>query len=284
MRLSRDRFLFTYGGIGNQFFQLLVASYLNSIGCKTFVDSVSLQSGGVTKRVFELKEVFGTQLNESLYKKAPLGMRLLVKLRLNKILDKVCEEIVSEVAAITKNPQPRSSVYQGLFHDLDAEIVTHLEVIKNELWSNLHNMFGIESCVNEYYSKNVLAVHIRAGDYKNFKHVFNSLPDSYFVNGMQYFKKLQRDLDVVVFSDDDEVAERFADENGIKNGNRECWSALEVFYAFSCARFAVCSNSTFSLTSRLISAHPMNNTIIPKAWYSDKTRINNFENLGFHVT
>jgi hypothetical protein len=119
----------------------------------------------------------------------------------------------------------------------------------------------------EMARKEVLAVHIRRGDYQNHADTFGLLSWAYYKSAIEYFREKAQHLEVWFFTDSrDEI------ENDTKpqypmakifSPNDYC--PAETMHLMSKASALVTSNSTYSFWAATLADH--NSVIVPQKWF-----------------
>lgn len=124
-------------------------------------------------------------------------------------------------------------------------------------------------------SKNVLAVHVRRGDYVPLKNSFGILSIEYYRQALSELRDQKMDWDEVwVFSDEPKKArvlmEDFGDEHEIRFIDPpDGTNALESLVLFSRADLGVIANSTFSWWACFL-AKEMKAVVAPDKWFLAK--------------
>jgi len=134
------------------------------------------------------------------------------------------------------------------------------------------------------FSPNVLAMHVRRGDYTQLQHAFKLVGRSYYEQASRHIIDQAVSIDdVLIFSDDPKVAElELGDLGRVVTLSHENLDILTLQFMSSCPAIAI-ANSTFSWWSAFLSQakyvfypsiwgvngfdfQDRVNTIIPKSW------------------
>lgn len=114
-------------------------------------------------------------------------------------------------------------------------------------------------------AENSVCVHIRRGDYVNCG--FISCDEAYYLNGMEYIKKLVPECNFVIFTDDVEWVKNnihFKDTVTFVELADPDYEVLRLMY--TCKHF-VMSNSSFSWWAQYLSANKNKIVVAPKVWF-----------------
>jgi hypothetical protein len=130
----------------------------------------------------------------------------------------------------------------------------------------------LRSYLIELESKRILSIHVRRGDYLNYRFLFGLLSVDYYVAGVQFLKTRRHQWDEIwIFSDDiNQVKSEFSGVFEFQNARfietKNVVNPFEVLYLMSKTQFGISSNSTFSWWSCFIS-NTMQVVIMPKKWF-----------------
>ncbi|WP_445778769.1 alpha-1,2-fucosyltransferase [Shewanella sp.] len=265
------------GGLGNQLFQLAaavsLAQRLDLPFSNTLIDTRFLASYEA-KHKYEIgfvSDLFsGVQASPQLPPMASMAARF----RLAKILDKRLGsfELISSVARLNAACAIRNSastfILDGYFQHPD---ILFTEEDRNRICSALFSArcFLIDQLNNGLPT---IGVHIRRGDYvtsKSASKVFRNIPIGYYDIAL---KQLQRDQQVLVFSDDRELSASYATKVGGIDVRKLKLSLQDEFCLLMACDDHIIANSTFSWWAAYLGHKPGGRVIAPQNWYHDKSR------------
>lgn len=234
------------GGLGNQLFKwsngFRVAQELNAslILNTSFYRRLKL-SPQTSKREFELGQF--SRINQTFHEFKNRGF---LNPRLEKLgLATKLVNIVREESLETAGRRPYS-IIKGNFEAL--RFMSNRDLVRN-MFDSAEKSDWLTSH-QELISRNqVIAVHIRLGDFLKLPETYNILPETYYLEAVKIARKHYPNADLWLFTDDIETAERhftnivskvdmiFGDSN---------IHAREIMSLMSMASGIVCANSTFS--------------------------------------
>lgn len=124
---------------------------------------------------------------------------------------------------------------------------------------------------SKYFYENLVAVHIRGGDYKKLSNIYESLGSNYYSKAIKYFKNKNSLSKFIIFTDDEPYAKsilksccdssisyEFADQSNCNE--------FEVIHWMSLFKNIIIANSTFSWWGAYLGN--ANEVIAPLEWYS----------------
>ena len=102
----------------------------------------------------------------------------------------------------------------------------------------------------EILGKEIIAIHLRGGDYKHFKSIYDVLDESYFKNNLKKLQDTSPKAKVYIFTDDTDDLSDFlkfinVQEYILVKVEQETQPG-EILRLMSICKFLISSNSTFS--------------------------------------
>jgi len=275
------------GGIGDQIFQYCYANYLRTkFRCDTYLDTSYYNNkknfNNFKFRINNLTKKNNFKIiNNTTYIDYNFisYLRLIEILKINKIFpfiykfffkDPIQNFIYEFWETKKKNIELKNSYYFGYWHNFFYVKPIKENINKNLLIPHL-NKIKLKRFVNKINNKTV-AIHIRGGDFK-FISSHNVLNVKYYENALNFYKKLLKNPNFHVFTNDLKLAKQIIfkilqNENilFIKKYN---FTDIEEFSLFSKYRYAIIANSTFSLMSSYLSSN-RKISIAPSVWVKGK--------------
>ena len=265
--LNKDfsaRYIFVFGGLGNQLFQYAFACFIRGQGVQNikFIDCTGL---------FEVRRRYCLQNGEFETISPPKYQVLL---------------LLSIVYFIKFLPFPKIKRYFGIYYDGEVQILDDLKTIKKMrffygYWQEfilakncsdkIDSLFdGVEYLTSE---KNVIGVHCRRGDFinnqKTQKH--NVTSKEYFERGVEQVLITQPNCKVKVFTDDKEWCINnlsFANVDNTFSDHSELGEVKDFMHLKSSSSF-VLSNSTFGWWASYASKSDNKTIVLPDMWLSN---------------
>jgi hypothetical protein len=115
----------------------------------------------------------------------------------------------------------------------------------------------------------VLAVHIRRGDYVGLENYHGITSTTYFKNAVETIRMLSRFEKIMVFSDDIVVAREVFPGADYYISSQELGSSPETLILMSRCKSLIGSNSSFSWWAGYIGASQSEFCIFPRPWFTD---------------
>lgn len=253
------------GGIGNQIFQFLFCQHLSKITnrqvlisninfnyYKKFSPSISL--------IFDKKYLnFISDFKFIYYKYFTLNATF-EDISIFKVDDLLIKNIIESNKDVI--------FIKGYFQNLSL-------YIKDPDFLNLFNVDFQTKIHRDGSYKIPVAIHIRRGDYyndKKVKKIHGILGDNFFIESINYFKKLYGNTKFYIFSDDIDYVSKL---DYLKDLDVEFIKEIDPIKSFiklSSYQNYIISNSTFSLLASFISSNKnkhITNVCIPKIWHSN---------------
>lgn len=123
-----------------------------------------------------------------------------------------------------------------------------------------------------------VAVHARFGDYKNLDHMH--LSSNYYRQSLSFFEAREKQLPVVVFSDEPVRARNLPVWEGLKNlsfaGPAAQMKPIEHLLLMASAPKIVIANSTFSWWAGYLARSPTQKVVFPRPWAADRDDVADF--------
>lgn len=259
------------GGLGNQLFQLAAGLYSTQYNqrSKIILDTRYLNSYEA-ERVFELDFIIKYFPNIKINNKSTNIASIASRFRIARILDLILSEIAfisSHLKLINLNKKSiKWILLDGYFQH--PNLCFPSEILK-ELYSQLLNEFYYVKSKIKNNNKKLISIHIRRGDLitsTKASRIFELIDIEYYRRAVKLFNK---DVIYLVFGDDPNFTQKFANEiNGIAVKNLN-YSLQEEFMLMSFCDHYIISNSTFSWWASYFGYNPSKRVIAPRKWYTD---------------
>jgi hypothetical protein len=241
-----NRVLFSIGGAGNVFFEVLK---MESIG-----ENYTVSEFLVSKPVrFILKHTnhnnFFCKLFRVAVKKHPIAAIILLIDIFLAFLFRFTLFSVIQIRSIKAHPVVIDWLYLGYFQK------------NTELFDISQNKGLIRASDMKHNCE--LCIHIRGGDFLTYN---SDLNVSYYVRAIENLKLDIKSIRVSIVTNDSLYAKKVMDRvTKVHNFNYEIISGTEIsdFYYINSAKYLLCSNSTFALTAGLTSKN-IREVVIPK--------------------
>lgn len=265
------------GGLGNQLFQFSAAFHLAS--SKSSVTTSILLDDRFLKD-YEAKHQFEISFITECFKDVTIGTprslfhSLVSRCRIAKILDRhfgKCH-FISSVDQLQKSLMQSNKFQHAVFDGyFQHPAILFREDTRNKLRDNLleKKTFLINAIKN---NRKCVGIHIRRGDYVSSKaasKVFRTIPIEYYLQALNCFPEKKQ---VIVFSDDLELASDFSDRIGGINARQLSLSLEDEFCLLMACDDHVIANSTFSWWAAYLGHRPGGRVISPRSWYCDPAR------------
>lgn len=152
------------------------------------------------------------------------------------------------------------------FHAVSGDLIDQVRDLKNPGEWFLSELAAIESA-------RPIALHIRWGDYLNLKHVFGTIPPSYYKRSIALLERMSgSSRPIWLFSDDPSGASEYLGDqvnlDRVVQPPRSS-TALENLVLLSGASAFVCANSTFSWWAAYLSGAGAGSVIFPRPLYAE---------------
>lgn len=275
-----------FGGIGDQIFQFCFASYLKKkLKCNVLVD-VSYYKSSLNYNEFKYRltnlSKNSFQIKNNLFKydfKYLSYLRIIKKLNLNFLkinnynlfFNENVDQFIYEYFREDKKIIIKSKCfYYGYWHNLK-----YFKGLNGLLNLKLINPVKKKSKVKEFIKKkihnNIVCLHVRGGDFKWVKS-HNTLENNYYESAIKFYEKKIKNPTFHIYTNDIKFAKNLL-KNILKSKQFEFikkynFNDIEEFSLFSCYKYSIIANSTFSLTSSYIS-RSNKITVAPYHWISN---------------
>jgi hypothetical protein len=270
------------GGLGNQIFQFAAAqNLLEALNCKStklFVNTNYLQSYEA-KHHFSIGFITKHFSNINIESSSPWVARLACHFRLARFLDQRLGNFafISTINHLQKaymhSNYAKHFVLDGYFQDPN---ILFTEVQRCELRDVLlREKSDLINTIKK--GKKFIGVHIRRGDYVTSKvasRVFKTIKIDYYHEAL---KRFPNNKQVIVFSDDRELAADFAERIGGINARHLNLSLEDEFCLLMACDDHVIANSTFSWWAAVLGQRNKGRIIAPMNWYHNQK--SNKENI-----
>lgn len=246
------------GGLGNQLFGWAAGYALSKkLNCELVLDTSKLYQRGYQLRAFE----FGD--NTRILKGSEALTTNLVKLSRRNVFRESGFHFNPEFSALSE-PVVLCGYFQSWRYHRGA---------KYEIYSMARKL-SVESCAltdlrNRLDLKNLIAVHVRRGDYKELEDFHGTIKSDYYFQALRRIKDLTREnRKYVVFSDEPIEAEKVVPDAVAYIGPDTLPSPAENMILMSEFQSLIGANSSFSLWAAMLMKSPDQIKIFPKPWFS----------------
>lgn len=227
------------GGLGNQIFQIAYALHLKSLNIKTYVDTHFYSSNMMFPRKLELDiKDYGLSI---------------INFKNNTIFDRF-NVLFREIESFSINDLKKFNRFVGYYQDFD---------ILNQFKETFQNTFDLEK---ESYDKNLVAVHIRRGDYLQLDQV---LTKKYYNSAYERLLMDKNNYYFDIFTDEvdiDKIRGYFKNVNNIFQPTKE-ESPLKTFKKLSMYQNYILANSSFSAIAAFLSRCENKQIFYPSPWW-----------------
>lgn len=252
---SDNKFVTTLvrGGVGNQLFKTAAGIEVARLTNRSLILDLNWykhqsQNSKLDRRKFEL-DYFPNISNlrkddsEGLFS---IGSYNFLRYKLGKVASR--REITEDNYLSSKNMDfIDKDTLNGSFEDL--KYLPSSDQIRDWFAFPDHKTSWLRSELTEIKKKNVVALHVRMGDYLNFPSLYNVLDSTYYQEGLKILKDAIGDFKVTLFSDNIKGALDFLGPtiriDTIQKSNNKI-SSTEVLELLSNFKGIVAANSTFS--------------------------------------
>jgi hypothetical protein len=254
-------------GFGNQIFIYCASLKISDSG----IDTIVITNLERESSILELQTNAREKLNfSSLERYSYLNLYLYLLSRYprkRKVLSKIFKVVQSEEINPTKfqSKIKRYQIAEGYFQNL-----LWLTDVKDEIRNASEKKIKSDSLsrFKPSGSDRILGLHIRRGDYLNYKTSFGVLSIDYYKKSCAILDLEEYD-EIYIFSDD--IAwcrQQFTFlPNAEYIGEEEIASVQETHFLMGQCNTLICGNSTFSITAAYV--YEVENVIVPKQLYFD---------------
>lgn len=163
-------------------------------------------------------------------------------------------------------------------------------VYLNGYWSSFDYFTGIESLlkkeftfklpldmrnakiVEEFQSSNSVAIHVRRGDYLQYKNIYEILTENYYNKAIRYINERIENPSYYCFSNDIDWCQKNLECNNITfidwNKGEDSFRDMQLM---SLCKHIIVANSTFSIWAAWLNSNSTKIVIRPKDFFSDIT-------------
>lgn len=253
------------GGLGNQMFQYAFKLMLMSNGFKTY-DDLSFYYFNPSYMPFVLNKVF-TNIDICDFEKSKTLMRIGRKIvertkfyKKDKNYTRFEEEFTNQ-----------SGWYEGYWQSYKYYKQIRKQILDTFAFKKIKNI-EVQELENKIVSADSVSVHVRAGDYlkiENAKNFGGICTQNYYMDAIDYMKKMFVNPIFIVFSDDIEWAKKnIPIDNVIYFENEkivgyEDWMDM---YLMSICKGNIIANSSFSWWGAWLNENPNKKIICPQKW------------------
>lgn len=256
------------GGLGNQLFTYArLATYAHEHGIELRIDgSIVERVLGKKPDLFDFHLLGEPQTSANTYSPIATQLeRLLWRSRYLRDISRRHQETELGRREISRKSLDGWKV-RGFFQDFrvaDQFIDTFGKsalTLKNE--SN--ELIRMSESLNE---KKVMAIHVRRGDYLNYKDSFGLLGNSYYLNAVKILNEKREFSSVMIFTDSPELVGDLRNQLTMESHivEPEALSTSETLILMSRCSGLVTSNSTFSFWAAILGNDL--NVVVPNPWF-----------------
>ena len=246
------------GGLGNQLFGWAAGYTLSKkLGCELILDKSRLHQRGYQLDSFK----FGLDVKT---KMRPFHFSKLIKnIPQSEVFQEETFEFDKKFLEIESPKVLRGYFQSWKYHRQYAEQIYSLA-------QNLvHESDQLKHLQSNYDFKELIAVHVRRGDYTKLEDYHGLLNSEYYRNALAKLKILdQAPQKIVVFSDDTEEARKVVPGAVLYVGSKELSSPAENLVLMSRCKALVGANSSFSLWAGMIMGSKNGIQLFPEPWFT----------------
>lgn len=269
------------GGLGNQLFTYArLALHANELSIPLLLDgSISERVLGQTPDLFDFKLMNEDQIHASNY--GVVGKQIERALWRTRATQKLTNRYQTNLLG-NQNELPREGQnwkVRGFFQDFN---VAH-DFIKT--FSKKPFLLKAESDKLQRYSSNIqnkktLAIHMRRGDYLNYKESFGVLSDRYYFQALHAMTENVDIGQILIFTDSPDLVDGFGRDLSLPAEivSPKDLSTSENMILMSRCDALITSNSTYSFWAAIFADHK--NTIAPYPWFRSEDDWLNSSNLN----
>ena len=279
------------GGLGNQLFQLAAGIYVKDIlGREVRFSDIYLRGSPLKYRFFGItprRMMIGDLLLQNEYEE--ISIIKFVGLRLMRLMRKsfwTTEGDQTDTIGLLQRAGNCSRVLDGYFQDMTLTMQAKEQILARFCMSTeFRNVVPGKP-------RNVIAVHVRFGDYisnQSAKQMHGFTELSYFQNGISFLETGAKDVKIEIYSDDIFRARTFFGEFPMETQLRlefqETKSEISDMARLSSAESLVICNSTFSWWAAWFASN-LNNAkvVIPVPWLSSPSNLDaRLTSINWHV-
>ena len=246
------------GGLGNQLFGWAAGYALSKkLGCELILDKSRLYQRGYQLDSFQ----FGLDVKT---KNKPICFSRLIKnYPQSDVFQEETFEFDTKFMELERPKVLRGYFQSWKYHQCYAEQIYSLAqklVHESEQFKYLQSKFNF---------KELIAVHVRRGDYTKLEDYHGLLNSEYYQSALAKLKILdETPQKIVVFSDDLEEARKVVPGAVLYIGSKELTSPAENLVLMSRCKALVGANSSFSLWAGMIMGSKNGIQLFPDPWFT----------------
>ena len=267
VRLFKKKIIIkTYGGLGNQLFQLSAGIYFSNVtGHSILIDNsfYYIKKKNNTPRDFHLTKLYSFLKVLSFIEKGFLSIvnRL-------KVTNFFFIEINDNNLEDFRHKKLNKSIYlNGYFQNFQKPFIME-EKLKERMYIK-----------DDFFLKNHISLHVRRGDYLKSENLnyFNTLDENHYLNAIELLRnKINlNNYTFNIFSDDINWCKKNLNLN-VKLNFIENEDELFDFLAMKSCSHNIIANSTFSWWAAYLNDNSNKIVVAPKFWFTDKNRTFNY--------
>jgi hypothetical protein len=256
------------GGLGNQLFTYArLAVYAHQNGLDLQIDgSIAERVLGRTPDLFDFKLRGELQLLSSSYSSSATQIeRMLWRTRLTRTLSKRHQENLLGASNVAKNNLDGWKV-RGFFQDYKVA-KDFISIFGKDALSLKNESINLEKMSDDIFRKNVVGIHIRRGDYLNYKDSFGLLSHDYYLGAFKTLNEKMSFSEAMIFTDSPEMVGELKSQLNINSRvvSPNDLSTSETMTLMSRCSGLITSNSTFSFWAAIIGDDLK--VVIPSPWF-----------------
>jgi hypothetical protein len=256
------------GGLGNQLFTYArMAAYAHQNGLDLQIDgSIAERVLRRTPDLFDFKLQGEPQLLLSSYSPSATQFeRMLWRTQLIRTLSKRHQENSLGASDIAKNNLDGWKV-RGFFQDYRVA-KDFISTFGKDALSLKKESVNLERMSDDIFLKNVVGIHIRRGDYLNYKDTFGLLSHDYYLGAFKTLNESMSFSEAIIFTDSPEMVGELKIQLSIHSRivSPKDLSTSETMTLMSRCSGLITSNSTFSFWAAIIGNDLK--VVIPSPWF-----------------
>ncbi len=246
------------GGLGNQLFGWAAGYALSKkLGCELILDKSYLYQRGYQLDSFQFGLDVKTKKNSVYYSK------LMKNIPQSEVFQEGTFEFDRKFLELERPKVLRGYFQSWKYHGQYAREIYNLA-------QNLvHESNQLRNLQSKFNFKELVAVHVRRGDYTKLEDYHGLLHSEYYRNALAELKNLDRTpQEIVVFSDDINEARKIVPGAALYIGSQELTSPAENLVLMSRCKALVGANSSFSLWAGMIMSSKNKLQLFPEPWFA----------------
>ena len=256
------------GGLGNQLFTYArLAAYAHQNGLDFQIDgSIVERVLGRTPDLFDFRLRGEPQLLSSSYSSSATQIeRMLWRTRVTRTLSKRHQENLLGKSEISRTNLDGWKI-RGFFQDYKVAN-DFVSIFGKDALSLKKESFDLQKMSDDILQKKVVGIHIRRGDYLNYKESFGLLANEYYLRAFKTLNARMSFSEAMIFTDSPEMVEKLKDKLDIYSRivSPNDLSTSETMTLMSRCAGLITSNSTFSFWAAVIGNDLK--VVIPSPWF-----------------